>query len=81
MMTRAGRASIPATCRVRARLFYQATPPYFLRNLFTVMNDPTAPSPAPPCVACTPSARHLDTQDTPIANWKLPIVAAEAPVK
>ena len=73
----------PATCTVRARLFYQATPPYFLRNVFTGMNagpdDGFEPGPAARRLHAL--CGHLDTAGTPIENWKLPVVAAEAGVK
>ena len=72
----------PAGCRVRARLFYQATPPYFLRNLFTGMNarpdDDFEPGPAVRRLHAL--CGHLDTAGTPIEDWKLPVVAAEAEV-
>ena len=73
----------PAACRVRARLFYQATPPYFLRNLFTGMNagpdDDFEPGPAARRLHAL--CGHLETAGTPIENWKLPVVAAEARVR
>ena len=71
----------PGTCTVRARLFYQATPPYFLRNLFTVMNGPADAEPGPAVRRLHAMAANLDTTGTPIENWKLPIVAAEARVE
>ena len=71
----------PATCRVRARLFYQATPPYFLRNLFTVMNGPTDAEPGPAVRRLHALCATLNTAGTAIENWKLPIVTAEARVK
>ena len=71
----------PATCTVRARLFYQATPPYFLRNLFTVMNDPADAEPGPAVRQLHALCANLETAETPIANWKLPIVEAEARVR
>ncbi|NNJ25376.1 hypothetical protein LzC2_14460 [Planctomycetes bacterium LzC2] len=71
----------PATCRVRARLFYQATPPYFLRNLFTVMNGPVDAEPGPAVRRLHALCATLKTAGTPIENWKLPIAAAEASVR
>ncbi|MFH5803053.1 cytochrome P460 family protein [Alienimonas sp. DA493] len=71
----------PATCTVRARLFYQATPPYFLRNLFTVMNGPADAEPGPAARRLYALCANLKTEGTSIANWKLPVVAAEAPVR
>ena len=72
----------PAACRVRARLFYQATPPYFLRNLFTGMNagpgDDFEPGPAVRRLHAL--CGHLDTAGTPIEDWKLPVVEADAGV-
>ena len=73
----------PAACRVRARLFYQATPPYFLRNLFTGMNAPADSGfePGPAVRRLHALCGHLETAGTPIENWKLPVVAAEAGVR
>ncbi len=64
----------PAKLRVRATLYYQAIPPYYLRNLFE-----TAPD--------GPAARrlhylcgNLDLAGTPIENWKLRVASATADV-
>jgi hypothetical protein len=65
----------PAKLKVRATLYYQALPPYFLRNLFE-----TAPD--------GPAARRLHylcsnlmLDGTPIENWKLRITSAAADVQ
>jgi hypothetical protein len=55
--------------RVRATLYYQATPPYFLQDRF--------------CTSQSPDTRrlyflagNLDLKDTPAKSWKLELVSA-----
>ena len=64
----------PKDVAVKATLYYQAIPPYFLKTIFD-----TAPH--------SDSARrlhyicsNLDLQGTPIEDWKLKVVSDEAPV-
>lgn len=66
----------PARVRVRATLYYQAIPPYFLRNLFE-----TAPD-GPATQRLHHIAHNLNLAGRPIENWKLRIASAEsAPVR
>jgi hypothetical protein len=64
----------PTRLRVRATLYYQAMPPYFLRNLFT-----TAPD-GPATQRLHHLASHLNLKGTPIEDWKLKITSAESNV-
>lgn len=73
------RISLPAgidaaRLRVRATLYYQAIPPYFLRNLFE-----TAPD-GPATQRLHHIAHNLNLAGRPIENWKLRIASAEDPV-
>jgi hypothetical protein len=67
----------PARVSVRATLYYQAIPPYFLRNLFESAVD------GPATRRLHHIAHHLNLSGRPIENWKLRIAAAEsrAPVQ
>jgi len=65
----------PARLRVRATLYYQAMPPYYLRNLFTTSPD------GPATQRLHHLASHLSVKGTPIENWKLRIAGAESDVK
>ena len=60
----------PSRLEVRATLYYQAIPPYFLRNLF--VTAPDGPATRRLYYLCG----NLDLKGTPIENWKLPIAAA-----
>ena len=57
----------PDQLEVRATLYYQAIPPYFLRNLFE-----TAPD-GPATKRLHFLLSHANLNNTPIKNWKLPI--------
>ena len=65
----------PSKCSVRATLFYQSTPPYYLAMRFE--NAPSSPA--------TQRLYYFGSQiklaGTPLENWKLPIVSAYAPVR
>jgi hypothetical protein len=65
----------PRSVSVRATLYYQAIPPYFLQRLFE-----TAPA-----GAATQRLHYIcsniDLRGTPIENWKLPVVSATAAVE
>ena len=60
--------------RVRATLYYQAMPPYYLRNLFT-----TAPD-GPATQRLHYLTSHLNLKGTPAEGWKLRITSAESNV-
>ncbi|WP_435020944.1 hypothetical protein TA3x_002104 [Tundrisphaera sp. TA3] len=62
----------PSRLIVRATLYYQALPPYFLRNLFE-----TAPD-GPSTRRLHHMISRLDLKGTPIESWKLPITSATA---
>ena len=64
----------PSKLRVRATLYYQAMPPYYLRNLFT-----TAPD-GPATRRLHHLTSHLDLKGTPAEGWKLRITSAESNV-
>ena len=64
----------PERLEVRATLFYQAIPPYFLRNLFQ-----TAPD-GPATKRLHFLLSHADLDNTPIKDWKLPIRSVAAKV-
>ncbi len=59
---------------VRATLYYQSIPPYFLRALFEMAPD--APATQRLHYICS----NLKVEGTPLQDWKLKLVAAEAQV-
>jgi hypothetical protein len=65
----------PRRLAVKATLFYQAIPPYFLQSLF--QTAPDGPATQRLHYLCS----NIDLRGTPIENWKLPIVSATADVK
>lgn len=65
----------PQALEVRATLFYQALPPYFLRSLFETAPD--GPATRRLHYLCS----HVDLSGTPVKDWKLPIVSATCRVK
>ncbi len=65
----------PARLQIRATLYYQAVPPYYLRNLFEA--SPDGPATRRLHYLCS----HLDLKGTPIENWKLAITSATCGVK
>lgn len=67
-------ADAQGTLKVQATLFYQATPPYYLRNLFQ-----TAPN-GEATLRLKALASHVDLQGTAIEGWKLPIAEDSATV-
>lgn len=64
----------PERVSVAATLYYQAIPPYFLRQLFE-----TAPS-GPATVRLHYLCSNIDLRGTPIENWKLKVATATAAV-
>jgi hypothetical protein len=64
----------PARLQVRATLYYQAIPPYFLRNLFE-----TAPD-GPATRRLHSLCSRLNLRGTPIEDWKLRITSASCGV-
>jgi hypothetical protein len=62
----------PARVRVRATLYYQAVPPYFLKALFDTAPD--GPATRRLHYLCS----HVNLTGTPIEGWKLMVAAAEA---
>jgi hypothetical protein len=60
---------------VRATLYYQAMPPYFLANLFA-----TAPD-GPSTRRLHALLGHLDLKGTPIEGWKLKVATATTEVR
>ena len=60
--------------RVRATLYYQAIPPYFLQSLFETAPD--GPATQRLHYICS----NIDLKGTPIEGWKLPITSTTAPV-
>lgn len=60
---------------VRATLYYQAFPPYFLQRLFETAPD--GPATRRLHYLCS----HVNLTGTPVENWKLPIVSASCRVK
>jgi hypothetical protein len=62
----------PKRLIVKATLYYQATPPYFLRNLFETA--PEGPATQRLHYICS----NIDLRGTPIEGWKLPVVSANA---
>lgn len=65
----------PARLSVRATLYYQAMPPYFLENLFTTAPDGEATQRLKALVY------HLKLEGTPIEGWKLKIGEARADLR
>ena len=65
----------PARLQVRATLYYQAVPPYYLRNLFE-----TAPE-GPATRRLHAMLSHLNLKRTPIEGWKLRISSAACGVR
>ncbi len=65
----------PAGLTVQVALYYQAIPPSYLQQRFT-----TAPNGDATRLLYYLTS-HLETEKTPIENWKLPLVRASAPVK
>ena len=60
--------------KVRATLYYQSIPPYFLRTIFET--TPDSPAAKRLHYICS----NLDLNDTPMQDWKLKIVSDEKPV-
>jgi hypothetical protein len=60
---------------VEATLYYQAIPPYFLQSLFETAPD--GPATQRLHYICS----NIDLRNTPIENWKLPVVTASADVR
>lgn len=73
-------ADIARIVRVRATLYSQSIPPYYLQQRFT---DATAgPAHKNEIQRLYYLTSHLNTgQGVPIENWKLPLVTAAAPVR
>ncbi len=65
----------PDRLRVRATLYYQAMPPYFLRNLFE--GAPDGPATRRLHYLCS----HLDLKGTAVEGWKLRITSAECAIQ
>lgn len=65
----------PSKCSVRATVFYQSTPPYYLAMRFE-----GAPS-SPATQRLYYFGSQIKLAGTPLENWKLPIVSAYAPVR
>jgi hypothetical protein len=64
----------PSRIEVRATLYYQAMPPYFLQNLFTTAPDGPATRRLHHLIS------HLNLKGTPIEDWKLKVASAASPV-
>ncbi|QEG36545.1 cytochrome P460 family protein [Bythopirellula goksoeyrii] len=60
---------------VRAKLYYQAIPPYFLQSLFETA--PNGPATQRLHYICS----NIDLSGTPIENWKLEVTSAKAKVE
>ena len=60
--------------RVEATLYYQAMPPYFLKNIFDL--SPEGEATQRLHYICS----NIKLKDTPIENWKLKVVGASAKV-
>lgn len=58
--------------RVQATIFYQAIPPYFLKNIFD--NSPDGPATQRLHYICS----NLKLEGTTIEDWKLPVVSSSA---
>lgn len=67
-------SAVPGAASVRATLYYQAIPPYYLQDRFTTGADKETQR-------LYYVASHLATDGSPIEDWKLKIGAAEAPVR
>jgi hypothetical protein len=67
-------SEIPGAATVEARLHYQSIPPYYLRDRFE-----TAPD-GPETRRLYYIASHLNTQGTPIENWRLLIASTSRAV-
>lgn len=65
----------PLAVQIRAKLYYQAIPPYYLRSLFTTAPD--GPATRRLHYICS----HVNLKGTPIEDWKLLVAAAECDVK
>ncbi|HSR50279.1 MAG TPA: hypothetical protein VLV83_05585 [Acidobacteriota bacterium] len=65
----------PKRLKVKATLYSQSIPPYWLRQRFGL-----APG-QPATQRLYYLTSHLNTQGTPIENWKLPLVTASAKLK
>lgn len=65
----------PRRLTVRATLYYQAIPPYFLHSLFTTAPD--GPATQRLHYICS----NIDLRGTPIENWKLPVASATTVIK
>ena len=62
----------PANITVRASLYYQNIPPYFLNDRFTIgKGEPTR--------RLFYIASNLNLEDTPMEDWKILIASASAP--
>lgn len=61
--------------KVKATLYYQAIPPYFLQSLFETAPD--GPATRRLHYICS----NIDLRGTPIEGWKLPITSASAEVR
>jgi hypothetical protein len=62
----------PRGVTVRATLYYQAMPPYFLKTIFDT--SPDGPATRRLHYICS----HINLKGTPIENWKLKVTSAEA---
>jgi hypothetical protein len=69
------RAVDPSRLRVRATLYYQAMPPYYLRALFETSPD------GPAARRLHYMTSHMNLKGTPIEGWKLPVASAASDVK
>ncbi|MBV9122376.1 MAG: hypothetical protein JO112_03310 [Planctomycetes bacterium] len=65
----------PGRLRVRATLYYQALPPYYLRNLFETAPD--GPATRRLHYLCS----HVNLRGTPLEDWKLRITSAACEVR
>ncbi len=65
----------PHRLTVKATLYYQAIPPYFLKNIFDAA--PNSPAAHRLHYLCS----NIDLRGKPIAGWKLPIVSSTASVR
>jgi len=66
-------ADAPGAATVRATLYYQAIPPYYLQDRFTIGRGKETQR-------LYYVTSHLATDGTPIQDWKLEIVSADAAV-
>lgn len=65
---------------VRATMYYQSIPPYYLNQRFSLGAD-LAPEQRQGIERLYYIASRLNTKGTPIENWKLPLVSSTASVK